>query len=167
MRASWVTELADVGLNPPQAAVVRALREDPGCSLRSLSRRLGTDPMTAKRCADELEQRGLVSSAHRGGGDRRPRSLELTPAGSEVASRVGALAARRENAVVDALGDRRAAALADALGELETFLGLPLGGLTDGDHESCSESQSNTSGHRSDPPRTRPEASRRSAKEPR
>lgn len=126
MRAAWALDVANLGLTPPQVAVLRALRDDPGCSLRHLSRRLGTDPMSAKRCADELEDRGLIHSAHRGG-DRRPRSLDLTSQGAALASKVEAMVASREQILSEVLGQPRRAALAEALGVLEDHLGLPAG----------------------------------------
>jgi len=123
MRAAWAAEVANLGLTPPQVAVLRALSDDPGCSLRHLSRRLGTDPMSAKRCVDELEDRALIRSAHRGG-DRRPRSLELTSQGAAMASKVEGMVGAREDLLSQVLGQRRRTALAEALGLLEDHLGL-------------------------------------------
>ncbi|MGC8512654.1 MAG: MarR family winged helix-turn-helix transcriptional regulator [Acidimicrobiales bacterium] len=124
MRSDWAAELTNLGLTPPQVALLRALSDDPGCSLRHLSRRLGTDPMSAKRCADELENRGLIRSAHRGG-DRRPRSLEVTAQGAVMASKVEGMVASREDHLSQVLGEHRRKALIDALGVLEDHLGLP------------------------------------------
>ncbi|MDA8290438.1 MAG: methyltransferase domain-containing protein [Actinomycetota bacterium] len=118
LRAEWSRELADLEITPPEAAVLRAVAERPGSSLRALARLLGAEPMTAKRCVDELEQRGLLSSAHRGE-DRRPRALELTGAGASLAARVHALVASRDARLAAALGERGRHAFEIAVGALE------------------------------------------------
>lgn len=115
LHAQWSTALAPLGLAPPQAAVLRAVAEKPGCSLRSLARALGAEPMTVKRCVDELEKRGLLTSAHRGE-DRRSRALALSAAGLSVTDRVAALARQEES--------RLAAVLGAARPELERLLEL-------------------------------------------
>lgn len=124
LRAQWAHELERLGLTPPQAAVLRGVAGCPGRSLRSLARALGTDPMKAKRCVDELERQGLVRSAHRGA-DRRPRALELTPLGAALAARVDALVRTREEQLATVLGADRLTSLEDALAALEADLGLP------------------------------------------
>ncbi len=124
LRAEWAGQLEELGLTPPQAAVLRALAGRPGCSLRALARLLGTEPMRAKRCVDELERRDLVQSAHRGG-DRRPRSLQLTGAGEALAQRVDVLVQRQEGHLDAALGAERRGHLEAALAALETVLDLP------------------------------------------
>ena len=80
LRRQWADELADLELSPPEAAVLRGLAEHPGSALRELARILASDPMSAKRCVDGLEHRGLVTSGHRGN-DRRPRTLTVTAQG--------------------------------------------------------------------------------------
>ena len=84
LRRTWAEELAGLGITPPQAAALRGIAQTPGCSLRSLARTLGTDPMSAKRCADELESLGLIRS-ERLPEDRRPRTLTITDSGLAVA----------------------------------------------------------------------------------
>ncbi|MHB8333465.1 MAG: MarR family winged helix-turn-helix transcriptional regulator [Acidimicrobiales bacterium] len=80
LRSQWASELADLELSPPEAAVLRGLAEYPGSALRELARILASDPMSAKRCVDGLERRGLVVSGHRGN-DRRPRTLTVSAEG--------------------------------------------------------------------------------------
>ena len=123
LRAEWAHELAQMGLTPPQAAVLRGVAERSGCSLRSLARTLGADPMRVKRCVDELERRALLQSAHRGA-DRRPRALEPTPAGAALADRIDSLVRAREEHLVVALGPDRLASLEAALAAIESDLGL-------------------------------------------
>lgn len=123
MRAGWAQQLEEVDLTPPQAAVLRGIAGRPGCSLRALARTLGAEPMRAKRCIDDLEHRGLVESAHRGG-DRRPRALVLTAGGRALARRVDILVRQQELHLDVVLGPRRRAGLEEALTVLEADLGL-------------------------------------------
>lgn len=123
LRAQWATDLAALDLTPPQAAVLRGVAGRQGCSLRALARVLGTEPMTAKRCVDDLEGRGLLESAHRGS-DRRPRALELTPAGRALAAQIDALVGRRDRWLKAVLGPQRVLQLEGAFDALEEVLAL-------------------------------------------
>ncbi len=124
LRADWDRQLAALDLTAPQAAVLRGLGGRPGCSLRALARLLGADPMRVKRCVDELEGRGLLESAHRGG-DRRPRGLELSAAGQTLAKRIDRLVRRQEERLDAVLGPEGRGGLEEALAALEADLGLP------------------------------------------
>lgn len=123
VRADWSRQLAELGLSPPQAAVLRAVAERPDCSLRALARVLGAEPMRAKRCVDELEQRGLLESAHRGG-DRRSRGLALTSAGEDLSRQAEARADAHERRLRALLGPQRRAGLEEAFTVLERGLGV-------------------------------------------
>jgi DNA-binding MarR family transcriptional regulator len=123
LRRSWACELEEFELTPQQAVLLRALSEDPGCSLRCLSRRVQLDAMSTKRSADELESRGLLRSAHRGA-DRRPRQLELTSNGAQLAHTLRERALRREALLQSALGREDLAALVSAFDTLESLLGI-------------------------------------------
>jgi DNA-binding MarR family transcriptional regulator len=94
-RQAWSQELTHLGLTPPQAAILRGIAESSDRSLRSLARTLGTDPMSAKRCVDELESRELVRSSSLPQ-DRRPRVLNLTDAGRQVMTELDFLVRRQE-----------------------------------------------------------------------
>jgi DNA-binding MarR family transcriptional regulator len=80
--------------------------------------------MTAKRCVDDMERRGLLQSAHRGA-DRRSRALELTPEGLALSARIDTLVRAQEQHLDAALGPDRRSRLEEALGALESDLGLP------------------------------------------
>ena len=80
--------------------------------------------MTAKRCVDDLERRGLVQSAHRGA-DRRPRALELTDEGLVLAARIDSLVREQERHLDTVLGPESRFRLEEALCALEADLGLP------------------------------------------
>ena len=88
LRHGWEGEIADLGLSAPQAAMLRAICEEPGAGVRELARRLCTDPMNAKRLVDHLERAGLVASS----GDpshRQRRGLAPTTRGLALAGRLG------------------------------------------------------------------------------
>lgn len=123
LRADWAQQLAELTLTPPEAAVLRGVAGQPGCSLRALARVLGAEPMTSKRYVDGLEARGLLDSAHRGD-DRRSRGLELTPAGALLAARVDALVQIQERRILAALGDEGHRCLDRSVTALEELLGL-------------------------------------------
>jgi DNA-binding MarR family transcriptional regulator/SAM-dependent methyltransferase len=123
LRARWARQLEELGLTPPQAAVLRGVAERPGCSLRALARTLGADPMKVKRCVDVLERRGLLRSAHRGT-DRRPRALDLTPESLALASRVDTLVRAQEEHLAAVLGADGLSRIESALAALEADLGL-------------------------------------------
>lgn len=123
LRAEWSAQLAELSLTPPQAAVLRGVAGFPGCSLRALARVLGAEPMTVKRCVDELEARGLLESAHRGE-DRRPRGLELSPAGRRSAERIDTLVRQQEQELDAVLGPAARAGLDRGLATLERHLAL-------------------------------------------
>ncbi|MDA8057103.1 MAG: MarR family transcriptional regulator [Actinomycetota bacterium] len=137
LRRDWADELAELALSPPLAAVLRGIEVSPGCSLRALARTLGSDPMNVKRCVDELEERGLVASAHRST-DRRSRTLTLTDSGQSAVVHVGALVDRHESWLTAALGREGRRSLEQAVGRLEVLLGLaaadatPTGARRDG-----------------------------------
>lgn len=123
LRADWAGRVAGLSLTPPEVAVLRGVAERPGGSLRSLARTLGTEPMKAKRCVDDLEARGLLESAHRGN-DRRSRALTLTSEGRRLAEHLDGLVRHQEEQLAGVLGPALRARLEEALAALERELGL-------------------------------------------
>src|SRR5579875_1692870 len=85
LRAAWEQIIADLGLSPPQAALLRAVAQQPGCGLRELARRVQTDAMNAKRLADHLERAGAVGAR---AGDGAGRGAG--PQGGEAPALAGA-----------------------------------------------------------------------------
>ena len=121
LRESWEHRIADLGLTPPQAAMLRAACEWPGCGLRELARRTPTDPMNAKRLADHLEQAGLVRSAA-DPDHRQRRVLEPTPQGFTIARQVTDRAATWDQRLSDLLGEQDITHLRSLLDRLEQVL---------------------------------------------
>lgn len=123
LRREWADQLAPLGLSPPQGAVLRGIAEVPGCSLRALARHLGADPMNIKRCVDDLEGRGLIQSGRRPG-DRRPRALALTEAGSHITAKADRLARTHQSRLAGALTPAEEQGLGIGIARLESLLGL-------------------------------------------
>lgn len=123
LRSVWAGELAPLDLTPPQAAVLRGVAAAPGTSVRALARLLGGDPMNVKRCVDELERRGLVTS-EADPGDRRPRLLSLTGPGGRAAAAVAKAVAAQEAWLTGSFVPGERAGLEATLTKLESEVGL-------------------------------------------
>ena len=123
LRRSWTEQLVDLDLTPPLAAVLRGVAESPGVSVRALARTIGTDPMSIKRCADELESRGLLASGQRDG-DRRPRTLTLTSRGTLTVSTIDQRLRLQEATFDTAFDEGERAAFEALLARLERALGV-------------------------------------------
>ncbi len=123
LRQQWSRQLQVLSLSPPQAAVLRGVFADPGCSLRGLARLLHADPMNVKRCVDDLERRGLVHSGHLDT-DRRPRTLVLTPEGVDLARDVTDLVVAQQTRLRAAFSHQELEAFIAGLERLESeFVG--------------------------------------------
>lgn len=121
LRQQWSRQLQTLSLTPPQAAVLRGVHADPGCSLRGLARLLHADPMNVKRCVDDLEHRGLVHSGHLDT-DRRPRTLALTAEGAALARDVAELVAAQQARLRASLAGPHLQAFTAGLEQLESQL---------------------------------------------
>ncbi len=126
LRAAWEETIADLELSPPQAALLRAVTQRPGCGLRELARLMHTDAMNAKRLADRLERAGLVASSA-DPGHRQRRVLRLTGPGAALAGELARRAAQQQQALARLIGPAEVARLLDLLGRLELAVasGLP------------------------------------------
>lgn len=76
-------ELAPLGITGGQAALLHAIRTNPGCGIRDLARREGVSPPRVTAAVDRLEAMGLVRRA-RSSVDRRRVQLEVTEEGLRV-----------------------------------------------------------------------------------
>ena len=121
LRAAWEEQIADVGLSPPQAAMLRAVGEWPGSGLRALARRARTDVMNAKRLIGRLVSLGLVDSAA-DSSHRQRRVFALTPEGAALAAELGVRAASWNRHLAAQLGARDLGRLHTLLGRLEEAL---------------------------------------------
>jgi DNA-binding MarR family transcriptional regulator len=127
-RSRWAGELRSVGLTPPQAAILRGTTERSNASLRALARTMGTDPMSVKRCVDDLEARGLLRSAISREA-RRARVVRLTPAGERLTTELEEMARRQEAEIRALLSKSEYAQLLAVIDRLER--GMHLSGSDD------------------------------------
>ena len=126
LRSAWESRISDLGLTSAQAAVVRAVVEQPGTGLRELARRLHADPMNVKRLADSLERAGLLLSTS-DPADRRRRVLLPTPQGTGIAGEIAARAVAWGVRLEGVLGPAGMASLQALLDRLETGLAAQAG----------------------------------------
>jgi len=122
-RERWAGHLRELGLTPPQAAIMRATREHQGQALRAVARTLNTDVMSVKRCVDELENRGWITTSTRED-DRRMRVVNLTTRGEDLMVRLDALARAHENNLRERLGEAHYALLIDLIDSMERAEGI-------------------------------------------
>ncbi len=95
-RSAFGAGMADLGLRPPQFAVMVLIDARPGLAQQELVSATGTDPSTMVALLDALELAGWAERRPHPI-DRRKRALHLTPAGQDtlaaarrVAEKVGA-----------------------------------------------------------------------------
>ena len=122
-RQQWSNTLSKLQISPPQASTLRALFDVPKSSVRGLARTLGTDVMSAKRCVDELEERGLVKSMS-SVEDRRARLLVLTRAGRQMVRRVLDLVAVQERELSEVFDEAEFEQFRTFLRRLESMLDI-------------------------------------------
>ncbi|MDX6520383.1 MAG: hypothetical protein QOJ31_1905 [Gaiellales bacterium] len=76
-------ELAPLGITGGQAALLHAVRSNPGIGVRELAKREGVSAASMSTALTRLEVAGLLGRT-RAGSDRRRVGLELTEAGTRV-----------------------------------------------------------------------------------
>lgn len=76
-------ELAPLGITAGQAALLHAVRTNPGIGVRDLARREGVSAAAMSTALTRLETAGLLTRS-RTGDDRRRVGLELTESGHRV-----------------------------------------------------------------------------------
>lgn len=79
----FVAAMAKLDLRPRELRVLVLVDRHPRCSQRELSRRLDVDPANLVELLDRLETRGLIARPL-ASDDRRRRTLQLTPAGTQL-----------------------------------------------------------------------------------
>jgi DNA-binding MarR family transcriptional regulator len=76
-------ELAPLGITAGQAALLHAVRTNPGIGVRELAKREGVSAASMSTALTRLEVAGLLGRT-RAGADRRRVGLELTASGTRV-----------------------------------------------------------------------------------
>ena len=86
-RGRLMAALEEFGLTFPQAHALRLLDPERPLPMNEIADRLVCDASNVTGIADRLESRGLVER-RAGPGDRRVKTLALTPAGADVRQNV-------------------------------------------------------------------------------
>lgn len=124
--AQFAAALAEIGLAPPVAGILRILKVTPGLSQQELAGLLGLPPSRLVAIVDDLEERGWLVR-ERGTTDRRVNRLALTDAGRAAFVEVAKVARAHESRTTAALSSSETATLRDLLSRLAAQQGLAEG----------------------------------------
>lgn len=113
-REAFAGGLAELGLRPPQFAVLTMIEASPGMAQQDLVGATGIDPSSMVAMLDALEHAGLAERRPHPD-DRRKRALHLTAAGVSRLAEAREVVAAIRPAVFGALDD-------DEFGELHRLL---------------------------------------------
>ncbi|MDQ1642317.1 MAG: hypothetical protein QOJ90_1668 [Actinomycetota bacterium] len=119
----FAERLAELGLSPAHAQVLRIVGQSPGLSQRALSERLGSVPSRVVRLVDELEAKGLVQRRP-DSTDRRNHELHLNEGAMEQLAAVRQVVTNHDAAVVAALEPAEVQTLIGLLGRIAESLDL-------------------------------------------
>jgi DNA-binding MarR family transcriptional regulator len=119
----FAERVAELGLTPPQAGLLRAVARDPGSSQQQLATRLGLLPSRMVAFVDDLEARGLLRR-QRSAADRRQYALRLTADGEALMRRLGGVARSHDRDLLQALTEEEHEVLADLLRRVAHQQGL-------------------------------------------
>lgn len=106
----FAERLQPLGMDPPQAGLLRAIADAPGRSQQALSTQLGLLPSRLVALVDELETEGLVER-RRNPQDRRHHALHVTPSGEERLAALGRQARAHGESLLEPLSERERATL--------------------------------------------------------
>ena len=118
--------VAELGLTPPQAGLLRAVAREPGRSQQALAEQLGTPATRLVALVDGLEQRDLVVR-RRNPDDRRLYAVHLTETGQRLLADLGRVAREHDDALLVALDPAERAQLVALLGRVAADQGLAPG----------------------------------------
>jgi DNA-binding MarR family transcriptional regulator len=118
--------IADLGLTPPDAGMLRKIADDPGISQQALAEHLGIMPSRMVALLDELESKKILVRK-RSVRDRRNYALALTERGRQVLSELSRIAAEHEEALCAALSEEEKLQLRDLCRRIAEQQGLKPG----------------------------------------
>jgi DNA-binding MarR family transcriptional regulator len=118
--------IADLGLTPPDAGMLRKIAADPGISQQALAEHLGIMPSRMVALLDELESKKLLVRK-RNISDRRNYALALTERGRQALAELSRIAAEHEEALCAALSEEEKLQLRDLCRRIAEQQGLKPG----------------------------------------
>jgi DNA-binding MarR family transcriptional regulator len=101
----FATAVAELGLTPAEAGVLRVLARADGISQRDVADRVGAVPSRIVVLVDSLQDKGLVTRS-RSRTDRRHHELRLTTAGAAMLKRLRRVAEEHERSLLEPLSER-------------------------------------------------------------
>jgi DNA-binding MarR family transcriptional regulator len=81
--AYYTKHFRDLDMTPATYGVLSLVSTNPGCAIGDVGRAMGIAPNNIARLVDRLHERGLVEKSV-SADDARIRSLQITPAGTEL-----------------------------------------------------------------------------------
>jgi DNA-binding MarR family transcriptional regulator len=112
--AQFARRMADLGLTPAQAGLLRLLAATPGRSQKELADDLGMPPTRFVPFADELDERGLIER-RKNPADRRLHAVYLTEAGTALLGEIARAAMAHEQEICTGLSPGEREQLLDLL----------------------------------------------------
>ena len=119
----FAERVGELGLTPPQVAVLRTVAAEPGLNQQAVAARLGVAPSKVVQLVDELERRGLVVR-QRAVHDRRSQELTLSADAADELRRVRDVVARHDRDVTAALAPDEVVQLVRLLARIAEQQGL-------------------------------------------
>jgi DNA-binding MarR family transcriptional regulator len=113
----FASAVAELGLTPAEAGVLRVLARGDGISQRDVADRVGAVPSRIVALVDALQDKGLVTRS-RSATDRRHHELRLTDAGRAMMPRLRQVAEQHERALLEPLSERERDQLTRLLAKL-------------------------------------------------
>ncbi len=115
-----------LGVEPPDAGVLRLISHQPGLSQRALGETLGISASRLVGLLDRLEERGLVERRDQEE-DRRSYALHLTAAGQAMLGEIGMQARLHDDAICASLSTAERRRLGELLRRVADEQGLTPG----------------------------------------
>jgi len=110
----FAERLAPLGLNPPDAGILRILASEPGMTQRELADRLGIFPSRLVLLLDDMSKRGLLER-HASSNDRRSHALRLTTKGTAQLEAIARVAREHQEDLCTSLNEAERAQLQELL----------------------------------------------------
>lgn len=124
--SQFAERLGGLELTPPDAGILRLLRQAAGLSQQELAAKLQIHPSRLVAILDNLEKRGMVER-RANPEDRRLYSLHLTKDGGDVLDRIGKVAREHQDALLAALSREERSQLTTLLLRIADQQGLVRG----------------------------------------
>jgi DNA-binding MarR family transcriptional regulator len=122
----FARRLAEHGLTPPQAGILRLIMTSENINQQALAERLGILPSRVVAFIDDLERRELIRR-ERDSSDRRANVLVLTDAGRSALRSIRTVASAHDKSLCAALDDDERAELVTLLSKMAAAEGLTPG----------------------------------------